>query len=49
MDIGTNNLVKQANALHSLVDVLRIEFRKVWHAGEHHADLVSRLRIEFLD
>lgn len=39
----TNDLVKQANTLHSFVDILRVEFRKVRHAGEHHADLVPRL------
>lgn len=44
----TNDFVKQANALHSLVHVFRIKFRKVRHAGKHHADLVPRLRVEFL-
>lgn len=48
-DRRTDDLVKQANALHSLVHVLRVEFRKVRHAGEHHTDLVPRLRVEFLD
>lgn len=47
VEIGYD-LVEKSYAFHSLVNVLRIEFREVWNAREHYADFVARLGVQFL-
>ena len=46
--VFTDDFVEEADALHAFVDILRVEFGEVGDAGEHDADALFPLRVQFL-